>query len=231
MVDNKQWMADVNRKSSIQNRKLPVMETKIIPASSESLRLACDVLRTGGLVAFPTDTVYGVGALAFDGAAVESIYAAKDRPVEKAIPVLIGDLAGLAKVTLEVPEMASKLAARFWPGPLTLVVPKHPDLPESVSATATVGVRVPDHPVARTLLRLAGPMAVTSANLSGQPSPSTAQEVFAQLGGRIALIIDGGKLPGGVPSTVVDCTGVEPQILREGPIKKAELLSILGQGF
>jgi L-threonylcarbamoyladenylate synthase len=230
-VDNKQWTVDVKRKSSVRNCKLPVMETKVIPASPESLRLACDVLHAGGLVAFPTDTVYGVGALAFDGAAVESIYAAKDRPVEKAIPVLIGDLAGLAKVTLEVPEMASKLAASFWPGPLTLVVPKHPDLPGAVSATLTVGVRVPNHPVARALLRLAGPMAVTSANHSGQPSPSTAQEVFAQLGGRIALIIDGGKLPGGVPSTVVDCTGVEPQILREGPIRKAELLSILGQEF
>ena len=207
------------------------METRIIPASPESLRLACDILRAGGLVAFPTDTVYGVGALAFDGAAVESIYAAKDRPVEKAIPVLMGDLADLAKVTLEVPEMVAKLAARFWPGPLTLVVPKHPDLPESVSVTATVGVRVPDHPVARGLLRAAGPMAVTSANLSGQPSPSTAQEVFAQLGGRIALIIDGGKTPGGVPSTVVDCTGVDLKILREGPIKRAELLSILNWGF
>jgi L-threonylcarbamoyladenylate synthase len=207
------------------------METKIIPASPESLRLACDILRAGGLVAFPTDTVYGVGALAFDGAAVESIYIAKDRPLEKAIPVLIGDPADLAKVNLEVPEMAAKLAARFWPGPLTLVVPKHPDLPEWVSVTATVGVRVPDHPVAIALLRLAGPMAVTSANLSGRLSPSTAQEVFAQLGGRIALIIDGGKTPGGMPSTVVDCTGVELKVLREGPIKRAELLSILGRGF
>jgi L-threonylcarbamoyladenylate synthase len=207
------------------------METKIIPASPESLHLACDVLRAGGLVAFPTDTVYGVGALAFDGVAVESIYAAKDRPVEKAIPVLIADSSDLAKVTLKVPEMAAQLAARFWPGALTLVVPKHPGLTEAVSATQTVGVRVPDHPVARGLLRLAGPMAVTSANLSGQPSPSTVEEVFAQLGGRIALILDGGKTPGGVPSTVVDCTGVEPLILREGPIKKAEILSVLSWGF
>jgi L-threonylcarbamoyladenylate synthase len=205
------------------------METKIVPASPESLRLACDVLRAGGLVAFPTDTVYGVGALAFDGAAVESIYAAKDRPVEKAIPVLIGDPDDLAKVSLDVPENALKLAARFWPGPLTLVVPKHPDLPETVSAAPTVGVRVPDHPVARALLRAAGPMAVTSANLSGQSSPVTAQEVFAQLGGRIALILDGGKTPGGVPSTVVDCAGAEPQILREGPISGEEIFTLLRQ--
>ena len=208
------------------------METKILSASSPaSLHLALEVLKRGGLVAFPTDTVYGVGALAFDGAAVESIYIAKDRPAEKAIPVLIGNADDLAKVSLDVPEIAMKLAARFWPGPLTLVVPKHPDLPEAVSAAPTVGVRVPDHPVAQALLRAAGPMAVTSANLSGQLSPVTAQEVFAQLGGRIALILDGGKTPGGVPSTVVDCTGVEPQILRAGPIFQDELLSVLGLNF
>jgi L-threonylcarbamoyladenylate synthase len=208
------------------------METKILPASSlDALPLALEILKGGGLVAFPTDTVYGVGALAFDGAAVESIYIAKDRPAEKAIPVLIGDADDLAKVSLDVPGIAIKLAARFWPGPLTLVVPKHPDLPEAVSAAPTVGVRVPDHPVAQALLRAAGPMAVTSANLSGQLSPVTAQEVFAQLGGRIALILDGGKTPGGVPSTVVDCTGVEPQILRAGPIVQDELLSVLGLNF
>jgi L-threonylcarbamoyladenylate synthase len=208
------------------------METKILLASSpDALPLALEILKRGGLVAFPTDTVYGVGALAFDGIAVESIYAAKDRSVETAIPVLIGDPDDLAKISMDIPEIALKLAARFWPGPLTLVVPKHPDLPEAVSAAPTVGVRVPDHPVARALLRAAGPMAVTSANLSGQPSPVTAQEVFAQLGGRIALILDGGITPGGVPSTVVDCTGVEPQILRAGPIVQDELLSVLGLNF
>jgi L-threonylcarbamoyladenylate synthase len=189
------------------------------------------VLRQGGLVAFPTDTVYGLGALAFNGAAVASIYIAKDRPLEKAIPVLIGDSTHMVKVTLDVPQAAVRLAAHFWPGPLTLVVSKHPELPETVSATPTVGVRVPDHKVAQGLLLAAGPMAVTSANLSGQPSPSTAQEVFEQLGGRIALIIDGGKTPGGVPSTVVDCSGKEIQILREGPISKDEILAALGAGF
>ena len=208
------------------------MKTEILSAQEPgTLARALAVLHKGGLVAFPTDTVYGVGALAFNGAAVGSIYTAKDRPVEKAIPVLIGDPADLAKVTLEVPDAAVRLAARFWPGPLTLVVPKHPDLPETVSVTATVGVRVPDHAVARALLLAAGPMAVTSANLSGQPSPSTAQEVFAQLGGRIALIIDGGKTPGGIPSTVVDCSGTELLILREGPISKDEIRAVLGSDF
>ncbi|MBE3118230.1 MAG: threonylcarbamoyl-AMP synthase [Candidatus Atribacteria bacterium] len=208
------------------------MNTEVLSAQDPlALPRALEILQLGGLVAFPTDTVYGVGALAFDGAAVESIYAAKDRSVEKAIPVLIGDADDLAKVSAEVPEIALKLAARFWPGPLTLVMPKHPKLPEAVSAAPTVGVRLPDHPVARALLRLAGPMAVTSANLSGQPSPSTAQEVFAQLGGRIALILDGGKTPGGVPSTVVDCIGVEPQVLRAGAIPKSEIMAVSGQKF
>ena len=208
------------------------METRLLPASSlKTIPLALSILKRGGLVAFPTDTVYGVGALAFDGAAVESIYAAKDRPVEKAIPVLIGDAADLDKVAVGIPRAALALAARFWPGALTLVLPKRPDLPEAVSATPTVGVRVPDHPVARALLRAAGPLAVTSANLSGQPSPSIAQEVLAQLGGRIEIVIDGGKTPGGVPSTLVDCTGREPVILREGPVSQAEILAVWGRNF
>jgi L-threonylcarbamoyladenylate synthase len=202
------------------------MKTEIFPAEDLSaLSRAVEFLRSGGLVAFPTDTVYGVGALAFDGEAVESIYPAKDRPKEKAIPVLIGDVDDLAKVCAEVPEVALKLAARFWPGPLTLVVKKNPNLPEAVSASPTVGVRIPDHPVARALLHIAGPMAVTSANISGQASPCTAQEVFNQLGGRIALILDGGKTPGGIPSTVVDCSGPDPQILRIGPVSENDILA------
>jgi L-threonylcarbamoyladenylate synthase len=208
------------------------MKTDILSAQDPEVQSrALAVLLSGGLVAFPTDTVYGVGALAFNGAAVGRIYAAKDRPLDKSIPVLIADPVDLVKVTLEVSQSAARLASRFWPGPLTLVVSKHPYLPETISATPSVGVRVPDHPVARVLLRAAGPMAVTSANISGQPSPSTAHEVFAQLGGRIALIIDGGKTPGGVPSTVVDCVEVEPRILREGPISKEEIQSCLSVFF
>ena len=204
------------------------MNTDILPASSnDTILRALAILKAGGLVAFPTDTVYGVGALAFDGEAIESIYAAKDRPVEKAIPILISDASELDKVGIEIPKAALKLASRFWPGPLTILVPKRADLPDSVSANATVGVRVPDHAIARTLLRAAGPMAVTSANLSGGPSPVSAEEVFEQLGGRIPLIIDGGRTPGGVPSTLVDCTTPELRILREGPIGMEQLHSAL----
>jgi L-threonylcarbamoyladenylate synthase len=193
----------------------------------DAISQALEVLNRGGLVAFPTDTVYGVGALAYDAAAVESIYTAKDRPVEKAIPVLIGGPEDLDKVAADIPPIAARLAARFWPGALTLVVPKHPDLPEVVSATPTVGVRVPDHPVARALLRAAGPMAVTSANLSGQANPRTAGEVGSQLNGRIPLILDGGETPGGVPSTVVNCLGTELVILREGPVTMKDIQFVL----
>jgi L-threonylcarbamoyladenylate synthase len=204
------------------------LNTEILPASHPLLvQKALNVLQNGGLVAFPTDTVYGVGALAFDGPAVESIYVAKDRPLEKAIPVLIGDAVDLEKVGLNIPDTARKLAKRFWPGPLTILVPKRVDLPEAVSATETVGVRVPDHEVARGLLRAAGPMAVTSANISGAQSPVTAEEVYEQLAGRIALIVDGGRTPGGVPSTLVDCTVPELKILREGPISLEVLHSAL----
>jgi L-threonylcarbamoyladenylate synthase len=204
------------------------VKTITIPATeTNAIIQAQDILREGGLVAFPTDTVYGVGALAFDAKAVESIYTAKDRPVEKAIPILIGGPEDLDKVTGEIPPIAAKLATRFWPGPLTLVVPKHPNLPEVVSATPTVGVRVPDHSVARALLRAAGPMAVTSANISGKDSPKTAKEVNQQLNGRIPLILDGGETPGGVPSTVVNCLGTEPVILREGPISLKDIQFVL----
>jgi L-threonylcarbamoyladenylate synthase len=134
----------------------------------------------------------------------------------------------LSQVAEEIPLFAMRLIAQFWPGPLTVLVPKKPTLPEAISATSTVGVRVPDHDVARALLRLAGPMAVTSANLSGEPNPVTAEEVQRQLGGRIPLILDGGRTPGGIPSTLVDCTGDQPLILREGPINRQQLTEVLG---
>jgi len=204
------------------------MNTEIISAQEQNvIAKTLGVLRAGGLVAFPTDTVYGVGALVFNDEAVRSIYIAKDRPIEKAIPVLVGEIKDTEKVALHFPYAARKLASRFWPGPLTCVIPKKPTIPESVSATSTVGVRMPDHAVARILLRFAGPMAVTSANISGKESPVTAQEVFAQLGGRIELIIDGGKTPGGIPSTLVDCTTKELKILREGPISEKEMWFVM----
>ena len=204
------------------------METIILLTDKDdSIPHALEILKLGGLVAFPTDTVYGVGALAFDEKAVESIYAAKKRPVEKAIPILLGGPEDLEKVTTEVPPIAEKLGTRFWPGPLTLIVPKHPNLSDVVSAEPTVGVRVPNPPVARSLLTAAGPMAVTSANISGMDSPKNAEDVYLQLNGRIPLILDGGETPGGVPSTVVNCLGTEPVILREGPVTLKDIQFVL----
>ena len=201
------------------------MKTEIIPANE--IQAALKILQNGGIVAFPTDTVYGLGALAFNNNAIESIYKAKNRPIEKAIPILIGDLSDFEKVADDIPNMALRFASRFWPGPLTCIVPKKQTLPLAVSATSTVAVRIPDHVDARALLRAADPMAVTSANISGGQNPSTAQEVYDQLNGRIPLILDGGTTQGGIPSTLVDCTGELPMILREGPITLDELLSAL----
>jgi L-threonylcarbamoyladenylate synthase len=204
------------------------MQTRILSINSpDAISQILNVLQAGGLVAFPTDTVYGVGASAFNGIAVVSLYAAKDRPIEKAIPVLLSDATELDKVASHVPSMARSLAARFWPGPLTLVVPKNQAVPDAVSDRDTVGVRVPDNTIARTLLRFMGPMAVTSANISGGKNPTTSEEVYSQLNGRIQVILDGGRTAGGIPSTVVDCIHTDPVILRDGPISLEEIKSAL----
>ncbi|HCK66720.1 MAG TPA: threonylcarbamoyl-AMP synthase [Anaerolineae bacterium] len=201
------------------------MKTDILPATE--IQTALEVLQNGGIVAFPTDTVYGLGALAFDNSAIESIYVAKNRPIEKAIPVLVGDVKDFEVVASSIPEMAKRFAEKFLPGPLTCVIPKKSSLPPAISSTNTVAVRIPNHPDALNLLKLAGAMAVTSANISGAESPVTAKEVYKQLNGRIPLILDGGKTPGGIPSTLVDCTKETPIILREGPISLERLLSVL----
>ncbi|OGO39246.1 MAG: threonylcarbamoyl-AMP synthase [Chloroflexi bacterium RBG_16_57_11] len=200
------------------------IETHIISADEpQALEGAVRLLRAGDLVAFPTDTVYGLGAMLMIPSAIEQLYAVKGRDAAKAIAVLLGDEAALLQVAGALSGLAARLVERFWPGPLTLVVPAHPALPANLSSQLTVGVRMPDHPVALALLRRTGPLAVTSANRSGQPSARTAEEVYAQLNGRIPLILDGGETPGGLPSTVVDCTGSEPLILRQGPITLEQL--------
>ncbi len=203
------------------------MQTKIIPTSSpDALPAALKLLRAGELVAFPTDTVYGIGTLAFNANGAVKIYAAKERSPDKALPILLADDKDFEKVAINIPEIAVKLAKAFLPGALTLILPKHPDIPEAVSSLDTVGVRIPDHDFTRALLRAAGPMAVTSANISGGNSPISAKEVYAQLNGRLPLILDGGISAGGIPSSVVDCTGESIRILREGAIKKNDISKI-----
>jgi L-threonylcarbamoyladenylate synthase len=190
---------------------------------------AVDVLKNGGLVAFPTDTVYGLAAPAFEAASIERLYVVKGRNSAKAIAILLGGVQQLPQVTAHMTPLAARLAERFWPGPLTLVVPRHPALPTVLAPDATIGVRMPDHPVALALLRLAGPLAVTSANLTGGANACRAQEVLQQLNGRIHLLLDGGATPGGVPSTVVDCTGAAPAVLRAGPITQAQIDAALAE--
>jgi len=182
----------------------------------DQIDLAAQLLREQRLVAFPTDTVYGLGTLAFDGPTALKLYVAKERPPEKAIPILMADISDLDQVAINVPPIAYRLMEAFWPGALTIVVPKQPAIPIEVSTTNTVAVRIPALDLARDLMRLTGPLAVTSANRSSGPNPRTAQEVLNQLGGRIDAILDGGTTPGGVPSTVIDCTQLTPVILREG---------------
>lgn len=200
------------------------MNTEILKADHPiAFAHAVDVLKNGGLVVFPTDTVYGLAAWPYQAEFVERLYVVKGRNSARAIAVLIPHPEDLNRVAVSPSMAALKLARRFWPGPLTLIMSKHPSLPDVLSPQPTIGIRVPNHKVALTILRLTGPLAVTSANLSGKNNTNTAQEAFEQLEGRVHLIIDGGKSPGGVPSTVVDCTTPEPQILRFGPISETEI--------
>jgi L-threonylcarbamoyladenylate synthase len=204
------------------------MKTDIIQAEHPiALNHAADILKHGGLVAFPTDTVYGLASLPFQAEYVERLYVAKGRNSERAIALLLGDYEQLGQVARDIGETAKLWARKFWPGPLTLIVPRLESLPDVLSSTTSIGVRVPDHPVALALLNMVGPLAVTSANLSGYQNTNTAQEVYDQLNGRIHLILDGGHTPGGVPSTVVDCTAGDPIVLREGPITLDNLMGLL----
>lgn len=204
-------------------------ETKRLGIEPIDIAQAVDVLRRGGIVAFPTDTVYGVGANVRQPEAVAALYEAKERPLSKAIPVLLARAEDMCSIAQEVPESARRLAEQFWPGALTLVVRCSPSLPSILTAGgSTVAVRVPDHPVVRALIEgLGAPLAATSANISGQPSSVTADEVLAQLGGRIALVLDGGPCPGGRPSTVVDLTTTPPRVLRPGPISAEQIEAVL----
>lgn len=192
-----------------------------------ALERAAGVIRAGGLVVLPTDTVYGVAADVWNPQAVAKLYEVKRRPPDRAIPVLIADAQDALQVAAEMPDAARKLAAAFWPGPLTIALPRRATLPEIVSALATVGVRMPDHDGARAVIRACGgALAVTSANLSGQANPLTAGEA-ALLGDGVALVLDGGPCPGGQPSTVVEISGGKIRVVRAGPIGEVALRKAL----
>ncbi|MFQ5596079.1 MAG: L-threonylcarbamoyladenylate synthase [Anaerolineae bacterium] len=209
-------------------------ETQMAPANSPaSIHLAAEILNAGGLVAFPTDTVYGVAAHGFLPEAIRRLYQAKERPYSNPIALLVAQAGDLRRIARHVPVNAQILAERFWPGALTLIVPRADDLPAILTAGGdSVAVRMPDHPIALGVIDAAGaPLATTSANLSGSPDPITAGDVLRDLGGRIDLILDGGACPGGVPSTVLDLTTEPAAIRREGPIDYDMLREAIGDAI
>jgi L-threonylcarbamoyladenylate synthase len=192
------------------------------PEQAVLAREAAEILAGGGLVVFPTDTVYGIGAHAARTEAIERIYLVKRRPPTKQIALLIDDLASLGELAAEVPPSAEMLGRRYWPGALTLVL-------RGREVGQTIAFRQPDHPVPRALIRAAGwPLATTSANLSDRPSPRTAADVLAQLTTGYDLLIDGGPCPGGTDSTVLDCTGPVIRVLRPGALDRREIEALVG---
>ncbi|HOS54009.1 MAG TPA: L-threonylcarbamoyladenylate synthase [Anaerolineaceae bacterium] len=206
------------------------MQTITLPADNPaSIETALDLLTEGEIVAFPTDTVYGLGANAFYSPGIIKLFEAKGRDANKAIAVLIGDNGHLDLLTDFLSANARKLIKHFWPGGLTIVVPKKKDLPELLSAGSSIGIRMPNHNIALELLNKFGPLATTSANLSGKNNPHNAGDVLNQLNGRVPLILDGGRCPGGVPSTVVDCSTDEVRILRPGAISHEAIDAVISR--
>jgi L-threonylcarbamoyladenylate synthase len=210
------------------------LETVVRPADCSepsAIRAAAEVLRAGGLVAFPTETVYGLGANALDAAAVARVFEAKGRPATNPVIVHVARASDVVNVCAEWPATAARLAERFWPGPLTLVVPKGDAVPELVTAGGnTVAVRCPNHPVARALIEFAGvPVAAPSANRSTELSPTRAEHVAKSLNGRIDFVLDGGPCSGGIESTVVDVTSSVPRVLRPGLISAPQIAQVVGR--
>ena len=212
------------------------MKTEIIKVDTavqdwdKQLDYAAQVLRSGGLVAFPTETVYGLGANALDHTAVEGIYKAKGRPSDNPLIVHITNTDSVKELTDSIPFVAPVLMEAFWPGPLTLVLPRSKNVPDIITAGLdTVAIRMPSHPIAAALIQKAGvPVAAPSANNSGRPSPTLAKHVIEDLKGKVDVIIDGGISKVGVESTVLDITVTPPMILRPGGITLEQLRSVLG---
>lgn len=207
------------------------MNTIHRPANDEGIAAAAMIIEAGGVAVFPTDTVYGVGTLAWDAQAIAKLYEAKGRDFSKPIPVLVNHIgavdqvANLALLPLPMRRTAALLMRKFWPGGLTIVLPKDGGLPDRLTAAgATIAVRMPNHPVTLALLqRVGGTLAVTSANRSTNPSPTTATAATADLDGLVNIILDGGPTPGGIESTLITLEGDLPRILREGAISATQI--------
>ena len=207
------------------------METIILKNTSEDIEKAASILKQGGLVAFPTETVYGLGGNALSPDASGRIYAAKGRPSDNPLIVHIAETSDVEKLAQTVPEKATALMEAFWPGPLTIILPKKAVVPDTTTGgLPTVAIRMPSHPAALELIRKSGVyIAAPSANTSGRPSPTTAEHVIEDMKGRIDAILDGGPVGIGIESTIVDLTGDIPTILRPGYITKKMLEAIIGR--
>ena len=190
---------------------------------------AVSILKNGGVVAYPTDTVYGLGACMMDTKAVDRIFQVKGRPKGMALPVLLADRLQIAEIVTSVSPAAKRLADEFFPGALTIILPKSAVVPDIITGGGrTVAFRIPNHPVPLSLIKgLGKPIVGTSANLSGHPSTLTAEEVRFQIGDKIDMVIDGGKCPGGIESTVIDLSGEKPVVRRQGAISIERLRQIL----
>lgn len=207
------------------------MTTRTVPDDDAGRAEAIAVLEAGGIVALPTDTVYGIGVSLATPGGLEKLFVAKGRPPERALVLLLADTDQARRLAILTPA-AESLALAFWPGGLTLVVPQRPGAtlpPELTGGRSTIGLRVPDHACPRALARMLGPLPVTSANLSGQPEASDAGEIRRQLGDAVDLILDGGPARGGTASTVVDCSGPELRIVRAGAVSVEEITRALGR--
>ena len=205
--------------------------TSLLTQSSEDIHIAAEILRAGGLVAFPTETVYGLGGDALSETAAGRIYAAKGRPSDNPLIVHIADTKDVENLAASVPDKAKALMEAFWPGPLTIILPKKPLVPDTTTGgLPTVAIRMPSHPAALELIRESGVfIAAPSANTSGRPSPTTAEHVMEDMNGRIAAVIDGGPVGIGIESTIVSLTGDIPTILRPGYVTKSMLEAIIGE--
>ncbi len=205
------------------------MENVLDATDPQALIMAQRVAANGGVIVFPTDTLYGMACDPRNPEALARVYNIKGRSAQKALPVLVGGLDQLVEIVSEVPEKARRLLETFWPGPLTIVLPKQPGLPAELTPYPGVAVRMPNHPFALALLQAFGPLAVTSANLSDHANPGTAEEVLVQLGNSVDLVIDGGRLEIGRGSTILDCGSETLVLLREGPISFETLMEAWNQ--
>lgn len=209
-------MADLGLKAEPPTQ---LMTRHLMAGDPQAVAETAAAIKRSELVVFPTDTIYGIGTNAFDEKAIKSLYSIKRRPMDKGIPILLADVEDLEKVGSSIPQAAQELITRFWPGPLTLIVPKKNSLPRSISMNEGIAVRIPDNEIARAVIRAAGgAVATSSANRSGNPPAQTADQALVELGGAVSIVLDGGPTAGSVPSTIIDCTAIRLRILRQGPI-------------